>query len=175
MVDEIIKKTTDGAKIYAKDLVRVSSDTQKIDKFFQIAKRNENETNTINTEKDEEIKNTPVIQINDENTDVLENSLIEESKEIKSKEKWNLHTGVDQGNITYIDPKESFKTRTFKYERVETKLTSVKQLRMDVEGSCNMNLREILANLIFIACIDCHQSLIQHSTKLYLCNTIKLT
>ncbi|XP_013138041.1 PREDICTED: DNA mismatch repair protein Mlh1 [Papilio polytes] len=173
MVDEIIKKTTDGAKIYAKDLVRVSSDTQKIDKFFQIAKRNENET--INTEKDEEIKNKPVIQINDENTDVLENSLIEEPKEIKSKEKWNLHTGVDQGNITYIDPKESFKTRTFKYERVETKLTSVKQLRMDVEGSCNMNLREILANLIFIACIDCHQSLIQHSTKLYLCNTTKLT
>ncbi|XP_045540040.1 DNA mismatch repair protein Mlh1 [Papilio machaon] len=178
MVDEIIKKTTDGAKIYAKDLVRVSSDTQKIDKFFQIAsKRNENETNNAKeTEKIvSEIKDKPIVQINDETSDILENSLIEEPKEIKGKEKWNLHTAVDQANITYIDPKESFKTRTFKYERVETKLTSVKQLRMDVENNCNMNLREILANLIFIACIDCHQSLIQHSTKLYLCNTTKLT
>ncbi|XP_045541713.1 DNA mismatch repair protein Mlh1-like isoform X2 [Papilio machaon] len=179
MVDEIIKKTTDGAKIYAKDLVRVSSDTQKIDKFFQIAsKRNENETNNAKeTEKivSEEIKDKPIVQINDEASDILENSLIEEPKEIKGKEKWNLHTAVEQANITYIDPKESFKTRIFKYERVETKLTSVKQLRMDVENNCNMNLREILANLIFIACIDCHQSLIQHSTKLYLCNTTKLT
>ncbi|XP_045541810.1 DNA mismatch repair protein Mlh1-like [Papilio machaon] len=179
MVDEIIKKTTDGVKMYAKDLVRVSSDTQKIDKFFQIAsKRNENETNNAKeTEKivSEEIKDKPIVQINDEASDILENSLIEEPKEIKGKEKWNLHTAVEQANITYIDPKESFKTRIFKYERVETKLTSVKQLRMDVENNCNMNLREILANLIFIACIDCHQSLIQHSTKLYLCNTTKLT
>ncbi|KPJ03181.1 DNA mismatch repair protein Mlh1 [Papilio xuthus] len=179
MVDEIIKKTTDGAKVYAKNLVRVSSDTQKIDKFFQISsKRNENDINTKNIEEvipEEENKNEPILQINDETSDILENSLIEEPKEIKGKEKWNLHTGVDQANITYIDPKESFKTRTFKYERVETKLTSIKQIRMDVESNCNMNLREILANLIFIACIDCHQSLIQHSTKLYLCNTTKLT
>ncbi|XP_013165532.1 PREDICTED: DNA mismatch repair protein Mlh1 [Papilio xuthus] len=179
MVDEIIKKTTDGAKVYAKNLVRVSSDTQKIDKFFQISsKPNENYINTKNIEEvipEEENKNEPIVQINDETSDILENSLIEEPKELKGKEKWNLHTGVDQANITYIDPKESFKTRTFKYERVETKLTSIKQIRMDVESNCNMNLREILANLIFIACIDCHQSLIQHSTKLYLCNTTKLT
>ncbi|KPJ19169.1 DNA mismatch repair protein Mlh1 [Papilio machaon] len=144
MVDEIIKKTTDGAKIYAKDLVRVSSDTQKIDKFFQIAsKRNENETNNAKeTEKivSEEIKDKPIVQINDEASDILENSLIEEPKEIKGKEKWNLHTAVEQANITYIDPKESFKTRTFKYERVETKLTSVKQLREMCEVAKQMTL-----------------------------------
>ncbi|CAK1594543.1 unnamed protein product [Parnassius mnemosyne] len=195
-VDEIIKKTTDGAKVYAKDLVRVSSDTQKIDKFFQIASKQidnnkkdsiekefieDNENKLMNNEHEENLNEANkipniIIEETENNPDVLESSIVNEPKENnKSTEKWNLRTGADHANITYIDPKESFKTRTFKYERVETKLTSVKQLRMDVENKCNMNLREILANLIFIACIDCHQSLIQHSTKLYLCNTTKLT
>ncbi|XP_068625535.1 DNA mismatch repair protein Mlh1 [Battus philenor] len=202
MVDEIIKKTTDGAKVYAKDLVRVSSDTQKIDKFFQVAsKRIDDETtkNATNTKLplDNELPVTDkpednidktndapndtrqpdvIVQDTENDSDVLESSLVNEPKQkSKSDEKWNLNTGTDHANITYIDPKESFKTRSFKHERVETKLTSVKQLRVDVESKCSTNLREILANLIFIACIDCNQSLIQHSTKLYLCNTTKLT
>ncbi|XP_072934815.1 DNA mismatch repair protein Mlh1 [Epargyreus clarus] len=204
MIEEIVKKTTDGAKVYAKDLVRVNADTQKIDKFFQATtKPLENkpvESKVIESEMDLEIvkpnnvemeqklnemtnredsKKIPNIVIDetmDQDEDLLENSIISEPNEnlSNSKEKWKPHTAVDQANITYIDPKESFKTRTFHYERIETKLTSVKQLRMDVENNCNSNLREILANLIFIACIDCHKSLIQHSTKLYLCDTRRL-
>ncbi|KOB75268.1 DNA mismatch repair protein Mlh1, partial [Operophtera brumata] len=107
-------------------------------------------------------------------TEHINSSIVQEPKDTnKITDRWKINS--DQGNLSYIDPKESFKTRKFQYERVETKLTSIKQLRLDIENSCNMNLREILANLIFIACIDCHKSLIQHSTKLYLCDTTKLT
>lgn len=204
---------TDGAKVYAKDLVRVSSDTQKIDKFFQVkaTKQTEEENasseNTEEKEENDEIRNDikekldnienlngnagerkkvtianeieeipEVVDASEEDADVLESSLVHEPREEnRSKDKWSFRAGADQANVTYIDPKDSFKTRTFQYERVETKLTSVKRLRMDVEDRCSMNLREVLANLIFIACIDRNQSLIQHSTKLYLCNTTKLT
>nr|XP_026498840.1 DNA mismatch repair protein Mlh1 [Vanessa tameamea] len=177
MVEEIVKKTTDGAKVYAKDLVRVDSDTQKIDKFFRTVSKSETtieqatDTHIETIKIDQDIQDTVLEGAQDD----LNNSLFLEPSESKSKPEGNIKTAVVDSNITYIDPKESFKTRTFQYERVETKLTSVKQLRLDVENNCNMNLREILANLIFIACIDSQRSLVQHSTKLYLCDTTRLT
>ncbi|CAK1541054.1 unnamed protein product [Leptosia nina] len=206
-VEEIIKKTTDGAKMYAKDLVRVNADTQKINKFFQIADKNSPVDKKAATKTDEEEKERNVVMDVDNNEsevigpnkvageetelhndingeaaklpgvineidDELENSIEMEPK--ARQEKWRDHVNVDKGNLSYIDPKESFKTRKFVYERVETKLTSVRQLRVAIEEKVNNNLREILANLIFIACIDCHKSLIQHSTKLYLCNTTRM-
>ncbi|XP_048486504.1 DNA mismatch repair protein Mlh1 [Plutella xylostella] len=187
MVDEIVKKTTDAARVNPNNMVRVSADTQKIDKFFHTktkppdtdeskpmeVEQNDDENRNVNTVTDEIEKATVIDKENNEDT--LEQSLIHEPNEQnKIPDRWKSYTS-DQGNITYIDPKESFKTRTFKYERVETKLTSVKQLRMDVESKCNMNLREILANLIYIGFIDLSKSLIQHSTKLYLCDTTRLT
>lgn len=211
MVEDIVKKTTDGAKVYANSMVRVRSDTQKIDKFFpakSAADHNYKPTGTaIDTSKTEtvyEVKTdaaNPEIEINESTTNIqatnkIPNILIddidvdkaqatflmeEENREQRvveeKRDKWTDkgNPNPDNANLTFIDPKESFKTRTFKYERVETKLTSVKQLRLAVENKCNLNLREILANFSFIACIDCHKSLIQHSTKLYLCDTTKLT
>ncbi|XP_053619561.1 DNA mismatch repair protein Mlh1 [Plodia interpunctella] len=195
-VEEIVKKTTDGAKVYAHELVRVNADVQKIDKFFPATNKNietqvkdnikqpkDNIDKTLDTnmevtenipENKEITDKIPEVVINESSDDVLENSLVNEPL-IKIPDRWKAHTTSEHANITYIDPKESFKTRTFKYERVETRLTSVKELRMDVENKCNTNLREILANLIFIACIDVNKCLIQHATNLYLCNTTRLT
>lgn len=173
--------------MYANNMVRVKPDVQKIDKFFPtLSKLNETEKvlekeedifeeDEVQEESDRQNKISNIV-IEDSQSDVLDNSIVNEPTETnKLPDRWKAHTAADQANSTYIDPKESFKTRTFKYERIETKLTSVKQLRLDVEKKCNSNLREILANLIFIACIDCHKSLIQHSTKLYLCDTTRLT
>ncbi|XP_063629903.1 DNA mismatch repair protein Mlh1 [Cydia splendana] len=183
MVEEMVKKTTDAAKVNPNNMVRVTSDVQKIDKFFRTKPVETDANNFENTENTREMpvkESVKTTEYNDNDKmvvdEVIENSLIEEPVVInKMPEKWKNHSALDQGNTSYIDPKESFKTRTFKYERTETKLTSVKQLRMDVEKQCNSNLREILANLIFIGCIDLHKSLIQHSTKLYLCDTTRLT
>ncbi|KAJ8715614.1 hypothetical protein PYW07_010096 [Mythimna separata] len=176
MVEEIVKKTTDTAKANPSYMVRVNSDVQKIDKFFPtVTKPNETIVNDseMNIEVERNTTEPPKIVVDSvQDDEILENSIVDEPK-TENKEKYKTHTALDQANLSYIDPKESFKTRTFKYERIETKLTSVKQLRLEVENNCNSNLREILANLIFIACIDCHKSLIQHSTKLYLCDTTR--
>lgn len=168
MVEDILKPIE--SKVNPSNMVRVSSDMQKIDKFFPALTKTDSSEGLIDKEVIEQ-------QVDDVETETNKpnESVYEEPLEKVKKSDVKMYTSTEYANISYIDPKESFKTRTFQYERVETKLTSIKQLRMDVERRCNNNLREILANLIFIGCIDIHKSLIQHSTKLYLCDTTRLT
>lgn len=212
MVEDVLKNPADNTtKIYANNLVRVSADTQKIDKFFptlnkpKITIETGSNLENIDIDVDKNVRNIDIdknvgnididkklgnfdvdknnadigdnennINQNTSQNSVLDDSLLRDDEK-KSIEKWDCHINPADTNTSYIDPKESFKTRKFQYERIETKLTSVKQLRLDIENRCSANLREILANLIFIGCIDVFRSLIQHSTKLYLCDTTKLT
>lgn len=164
-------------------MVRVDSDIQKIDKFFPVSIKNANHSSHNKIDTKIEVDETHEDK-REERTDIDENKIKMKNTEEKisdinnspnkiEQDRWK-DIQFDQGNLSYIDPKQSFKTRQFKCERVETKLTSVKQLRVAIEDKVSNNLREILANLIFIACIDCHKSLIQHSTKLYLCDTTKM-
>lgn len=48
------------------------------------------------------------------------------------------------------------------------------QLRQEMENKTHATLRELFSQHVFVGCIDPAQTLIQHSTKLYLCNTKKL-
>ncbi|XP_037876569.1 DNA mismatch repair protein Mlh1 isoform X2 [Bombyx mori] len=170
---DVADKPTDAAKTSAAHMVRVNPNVQKIDKFFELEP---NKTNQPTGDNASDVVNDVDQQQKIPSEQDLNNSIVKEpAEDNKVQEKWKQYTEAGQANITYVDPKDSFKTRTFQYQRIETKLTSVKQLRLEVENNCNSNLREILANLIFIACIDCHKSLIQHSTKLYLCDTTRLT
>lgn len=170
---DVADQPTDAAKTSAAHMVRVNPNVQKIDKFFELEP---NKTNQLTRDNASAVVNDVDQQQKIPSEQDLNNSIVKEpAEDNKVQEKWKQYTEVGQANITYVDPKDSFKTRTFQYQRIETKLTSVKQLRLEVENNCNSNLREILANLIFIACIDCHKSLIQHSTKLYLCDTTRLT
>ncbi|KAJ8926300.1 hypothetical protein NQ314_021340 [Rhamnusium bicolor] len=54
---------------------------------------------------------------------------------------------------------------------VETKLTSILELRKEVEENCHRMLRETFAQHVFVGSVSPTQALIQHSTKLFLCNT----
>lgn len=180
-------KVIDNINNRSKKIEITHNDTNDETDKFNRSKRIEITHNGTENDETDKIDDGVCNKITDLSTDVemrepdkinetqyMDSSIAQEPKDTnKISDRWKMN--IDQGNLSYVDPKESFKTRKFQYERVETKLTSVKQLRLDVENNCNMNLREILANLIFIACIDCHKSLIQHSTKLYLCDTTKLT
>lgn len=61
-----------------------------------------------------------------------------------------------------------------KHPRKETELTSILRLRKKIEEAVHSNLRELLSEHVFVGCVDVNRSLIQHETKLYLCNTRKL-
>ncbi|XP_050306304.1 DNA mismatch repair protein Mlh1 [Anthonomus grandis grandis] len=58
-----------------------------------------------------------------------------------------------------------------KITKVETKLTSVLQLRKAVEENCHKALRETFAQHVFVGSINPKQALIQYNTQLLLCNT----
>ncbi|XP_021924732.1 DNA mismatch repair protein Mlh1 isoform X2 [Zootermopsis nevadensis] len=60
-------------------------------------------------------------------------------------------------------------------KRVECKLRSVLELRHDVEDKMHVGLRELLKNSTFVGCVSPKQALVQHETRLYLCNTARLS
>lgn len=80
----------------------------------------------------------------------------------------------DGPNVNISEILKAFRNKQTGGERTETKLTSVLNLRKGIENDCHTNLREILSTLIFVANVNWQQSLIQHQTKLYICNTQKL-
>lgn len=45
---------------------------------------------------------------------------------------------------------------------------------MEIESDCNRALRELFSQHVYVGSINPKQTLIQHSTKLYLCNTQKI-
>ncbi|KYN44993.1 DNA mismatch repair protein Mlh1 [Trachymyrmex septentrionalis] len=180
-------------KIYAKEMIRTDSSDQKLDKF----------NFTIHFEQHEEVddpKDNPVDTIADKarkqvyqyfgNRDIIENV-----KKNSEKEKEQTLNNQEEGessicNVsqsersstetnTFADESSKF-TQQFKSYSVnnfkhEVKLTSILKLRKDVEDECHEGLRDILANLTFVGCIDQTSALIQSGVNLYICNTRKLT
>nr|CAD7452642.1 unnamed protein product [Timema tahoe] len=61
-----------------------------------------------------------------------------------------------------------------KGEKREIRLTSVLELRQSVENELHLGLRETVKNSTFVGCVSFKRAMIQHETKLYLCNTGKL-
>lgn len=56
----------------------------------------------------------------------------------------------------------------------KTSLTSVLTLRKRIETKCNTKFREILADSIFVGCVNRQLSLIQYASNLFLCDMQKL-
>ncbi|XP_017149227.1 DNA mismatch repair protein Mlh1 [Drosophila miranda] len=65
---------------------------------------------------------------------------------------------------------ESFRLIAARKAR-EVRLSSVLDMRQSVERQCNVQLRSILKNLVYVGCVDERRALFQHETRLYLCNT----
>ncbi|KAL6263506.1 hypothetical protein P5V15_006297 [Pogonomyrmex californicus] len=125
------------------------------------------------------------------NRDTIENTQKNSEKEKEQtsddneKEEENLVPNTSQseeilsaeGNaFTDESPKSTnqFKSYSVNNFRHEVKLTSILKLRKEVEDECHEGLRNILANLIFVGCIDQTSALIQSGVNLYICNTRKL-
>jgi len=81
-----------------------------------------------------------------------------------------------ESNISDESPKSTkqFKSYSINNFKHEVKLTSILLLRKEVEDECHEGLRNVLANLTFVGCIDQNSALIQSGTNLYICNTKKL-
>ncbi|GIZ04355.1 DNA mismatch repair protein Mlh1, partial [Caerostris extrusa] len=59
--------------------------------------------------------------------------------------------------------------------RIEIQLTSVLELRSEIENDCHPGLYEIIQNMTFVGCVNQKFALFQHNTKLYLGNTHEIS
>lgn len=156
----------------------------------------------LDEETDDSEEDKPIDEIADKarkqvyqyfgNRDIIENakknSEKEEERILYADDKQKGESSVSNANQserlssaeTNISADESRKsTKQFKSYSVndfrhEVKLTSILKLRKEVEDECHEGLRDILANLTFIGCIDQTSALIQSGVNLYICNTRKL-
>lgn len=123
-------------------------------------------------------------QKNIEQEEHLTRTLNTDDKKDNSKESENSISNASQSEKTLStendtsdeSPKSTkqFKSYSVNKFRHEIKLTSILKLRKEVEDECHEGLRNILANLTFVGCIDQTSALIQSGVNLYICNTKKL-
>ncbi|XP_030850458.1 DNA mismatch repair protein Mlh1 [Strongylocentrotus purpuratus] len=66
-------------------------------------------------------------------------------------------------------------SRQPKPKRKEIQLTSVLELQKEIEEDTHEDLRDLLKQHTFVGTVDAEYALIQHKTKLYLVNTLKLS
>lgn len=158
----------------------------------------------LDEEEDDPVEDKPVDVIADKarkqvyqyfgNRDILENikttlekekeQVLNTNKKDNNKESENSISDPSQSERILSTEKdtstdESLSTKQFKSYSVnnfrhEVKLTSILKLRKEVEDECHEGLRNILANLTFVGCIDQTSALIQSGVNLYICNTRKL-
>ncbi|XP_025830959.1 DNA mismatch repair protein Mlh1-like [Agrilus planipennis] len=166
-------------KVYPKELVRTDSSNQKLEKFFgattkkmetmQITDRNDDDNvdNKVVTNPEDKLfeeRNKQFLIDNEKFESKLLNKTIEHSPSPKKKMKTDVGFNPVGGVVLS-------RTKELEVTTVECELTSVLELRKKIEGNCHPAMRELFNQHVFVGCIDPSQALIQHGTKLYMCNT----
>ncbi|GFY24503.1 DNA mismatch repair protein Mlh1 [Trichonephila clavipes] len=59
--------------------------------------------------------------------------------------------------------------------RVEIQLTSILELRNEIEKDCHPGLNDVIQHMTFVGCVDQKFALFQHNTNLYLGNTHEIS
>ncbi|GJQ79891.1 Mlh1 [Trypoxylus dichotomus] len=143
--------------VYDKDYVRTDSNEQKITKFFRAP-------DSVNTSI--EIIDNDVSMLEEEQPKPSEESMEKNYKfenmtaDVPAEEKINS-ISIGSGNFSRLS-------------RVETRLLSILELRKEIEENTHKSLRELFSQHVFVGCVNPKYSLVQYSTKLYLCNTQRI-
>lgn len=163
-----IDKDKINKTINPKDLVRTDAKEQKLEKFFgsPVIKPNDPKTsktdcNVSFTEEQYEIEHTNFMKTGEEFENKLLNKTVQDHKN-------------SDNPLKNVEKKKILSTSMSKISRSATELTSVLELRKSIEENCHKTLREAFAQHVFVGVIDPNRALMQHNTKLYLCNTKKI-
>ncbi|XP_039310821.1 DNA mismatch repair protein Mlh1 isoform X2 [Solenopsis invicta] len=111
------------------------------------------------TQKSSEKRKEQTLNITNDNTKEVESSV---SNASQSQGVLSAETNVPTDeSLKSIQQFKSYSVNNFRHE---VKLTSILKLRKDVEDECHEGLRNILANLTFVGCIDQTSALIQRKS-----------
>ncbi|CAG9861631.1 unnamed protein product [Phyllotreta striolata] len=172
---------------HAYNMVRTDAKEQKLEKFFGDAfkkKCTEPAQKLDESINEEELRQSEDLFLNRaENLEDFINlnrttnepdKVVEEPMEVvECIETDTKQSGTIKANTAKSKPangpiNESFLKKITKHD---TKLTSVLQLRKEIEGNCHRVLRETFAQHVFVGPVDPARALIQYGTKMFLCDT----
>ncbi|XP_057659014.1 DNA mismatch repair protein Mlh1 [Diorhabda carinulata] len=172
--------------VNASSMVRTDAREQKLEKFFgDIQKKHENGStaqkcgNSSFIETDNNALNESFLNRADnlETNINLNRSVVDPKVETEVKMAQD-HPSSKTSKIEYVEePQKTIVSNELnaffinKITRYDTKLTSVLELRKEIEENCHRLLRETFAQHVFVGSVDPSQALIQYSTKMFLCNT----
>uniref|UniRef100_A0A4W4EV99 DNA mismatch repair protein MLH1 n=1 Tax=Electrophorus electricus TaxID=8005 RepID=A0A4W4EV99_ELEEL len=136
-------------RIYSHQMVRTDSKAQKLDAFLQpVSKPSSDGTTTASSLAPD-----------------LINSELDDTAMLEGLEEKRPH----------VDEERDDQTAACTPRRRVIKLTSVKELRREIDEQAHKGLQEMFQNHSFVGCVNPQWTLVQHHTKLYLLNTTKLS
>ncbi|XP_076831113.1 DNA mismatch repair protein Mlh1 isoform X2 [Brachyhypopomus gauderio] len=156
-------------RVYSHQMVRTDSKAQKLDAFLQpVSKPSATGTSTASSVAPDQ----STAQLDDiEMVEGLEDSQPRATKDVEC----DLQTETPPRKRPHVDEQRDSQTAACTPQRRVIKLTSVKELRSEIEEQAHKGLQEMLQNHSFVGCVNPQWTLVQHHTKLYLLNTTKLS
>lgn len=147
--------------VYDKNMVRTDSKEQKLEKFFGNA-----------TLLSATMSGVSMMCTADDTEQLIETSDDEDGNDTQQN---NTTTKSGIRMSQQLPVPNTFRARKFNVLRKTTKLTSILRMRQRCEGKCDRELRRLLSELSFVGVVDRRRALIQHDTKMYLCDTERLS
>ncbi|CAN9500004.1 unnamed protein product [Ophioblennius macclurei] len=178
--------TEPSERVYAHQMVRTDCRAQKLDAFLQPKEKPlppppepAGPSSSGETEMETETETRTVEMDDADDMEMLEALADQEEKapeggedgssgapDIHRKRPRKEHTEQQEGKDE--DVADTSKRRVIK-------LTSIKELRVEITENAHKGLQEMLQNHSFVGCVNPQWTLVQHHTKLYLLNTSKLS
>uniref|UniRef100_A0A4W4EWB1 DNA mismatch repair protein MLH1 n=1 Tax=Electrophorus electricus TaxID=8005 RepID=A0A4W4EWB1_ELEEL len=156
-------------RIYSHQMVRTDSKAQKLDAFLQPVSKPSSDGTTTASSLAPDLINSEL-----DDTAMLEG--LEELQPRATKDlETNLQTDTPPRKRPHVDEERDDQTAACTPRRRVIKLTSVKELRREIDEQAHKGLQEMFQNHSFVGCVNPQWTLVQHHTKLYLLNTTKLS
>ncbi|XP_065152161.1 DNA mismatch repair protein Mlh1 [Paramisgurnus dabryanus] len=175
----VAKATSSSAdsqeRVYAHQMVRTDSKAQKLDAFLQpsvssTAAQSRLEKTSSPPTATEDVKEPDDSELLDA-VEVLEPSVNDDPQTVGQ----SPAEDAPPRKRPHVDKKKEDLTAAALPRRRIINLTSVKELREDIEQQTHKGLQELLQNHSFVGSVNPQWTLVQHQTKLYLLNTTKIS
>ncbi|XP_048060455.1 DNA mismatch repair protein Mlh1 [Megalobrama amblycephala] len=157
-------------RIYAHQMVRTDSKAQKLDAFLQPST-----SSSTAQRKSDKPSSPPTAEPDD--TELL--NAVDDLEPCGSEDPpTDIQPPTDEApprKRPHVEEVKEDLTAACLPRRRVIKLTSIKELREEIEQQTHKGLQELLQNHSFVGSVSPQWTLVQHQTKLYLLNTTKLS
>ncbi|ORY04078.1 MutL-like protein 1, colon cancer, nonpolyposis type 2 [Basidiobolus meristosporus CBS 931.73] len=163
--EQSTSKASTPAKVHEYKLVRTDSRARTLEHFYDLSQSG---SKKIRTSENSDVSNSPAATPKPSRLIPTESS----STSKENSNRMEVDKPDDAPVRTHVEeqPVEEEEIASTKQVRVEVRLTSVLELREEIQEQGHHGLTQLFGNHTFVGVVDDSLALIQHQTKLYLVN-----